>query len=173
MKRLIPKHQSGKIINALLTRITPKVAKQLPKLIKSTPKSAITKTVQNNGKIRLSLPGSTNVQPRQIVLEPQGNNKFYVHIRTWDDVQNKVPATITQEEKQQLFDALYDELPDGAEILFPQSGPGNYATRGTVAGLQKLSRDPRFIPGSKGVLQYKDSKTGEIREFEGTSFIKK
>ena len=173
MKRLIPKHQRGKIISALLTRITPKVTKQLPKLIKSTPKYAVTKQVQSNGKIRLSLPGSTNVQPRQIVLEPQGNNKFYVHIRTWDDIGNKVPATMTQEEKQQLFDALYDELPEGAEILFPQSGPGNYATRGTVAGLQKLSRDPRFIPGSKGILQYKDSKTGEIREFEGTSFIKK
>lgn len=173
MKRLIPKHQRGKIISALLTRITPKVTKQLPKLIKSTPTYAVTKQVQSNGKIRLSLPGSTNVQPRQIVLEPQGNNKFYVHIRTWDDVQNKVPATMTLEQKQQLFDALYDELPDGAEILFPQSGPDNYATRGTVAGLQKLSRDPRFTPGSKGILQYKDSKTGEIREFEGTSFIKK
>jgi len=54
----------------------------------------------------------------------------------WDDVENKIPASnVTNEEKQQLFDALYDELPEGAEILFPKSGPGNYGTRGTVAGL--------------------------------------
>jgi hypothetical protein len=45
MKYLIPKNQRGKIISALLTRITPKVTKQLPKLIKSTTKYAVTKQV--------------------------------------------------------------------------------------------------------------------------------
>jgi hypothetical protein len=103
------------------------------------------------------------------VLEPQGNNKYYVHMRMWDG--EKIPASITNEDKKLLFDALYNELPDGAEILFPKSGEGYYATRGTVAGLQRLARDSRFIPGQKGVLQYED-KDGEIKTYTGTSFIK-
>jgi len=45
MKHLIPKNQRGKIIGEIINRITPKVAKELPKLIKSTPKSAVTKQV--------------------------------------------------------------------------------------------------------------------------------
>jgi hypothetical protein len=56
-------------------------------------------------------------------------------MKVWDDVGRKVPANISNAEKQQLFDALYKELPEGAEILFPKSGPGYYGTRGTVAGL--------------------------------------
>lgn len=129
----------------------------------------VTRSEQANGKIRLSLYSHTEEKPRQIVLEPQGNNKYYVHMRIWDG--EKIPASITNEDKKLLFDALYNELPDGAEILFPKSGEGYYATRGTVAGLQRLARDSRFIPGRKGVLQYED-KNGEIKTYTGTSFIK-
>ena len=138
-------------------------------------KSGITKSVQDNGKIRLSLPSHTDNKPRQFVLEPArdaGDNKYYVHMRMWDDIENKIPASnVTNEEKQQLFDALYDELPEGAEILFPKSGPGFYGTRGTVAGLKHLERDSRFTPGTKGTLQYLD-KDGTVKTYEGTSFIK-
>lgn len=129
----------------------------------------VTRTVQDNGKIRLSLPSHTDANPRQFVLEPQGNNKFYVHMRTWDG--DHIPANLSNEDKQTLFQALYDELPEGGEILFPKSGPGYYGTRGTVAGLQRLSRDSRFTPGTKGTLQYLD-KDGTIKTYEGTSFIK-
>lgn len=130
----------------------------------------VTRTVQDNGKIRLSLPSHTDANPRQFVLEPQGNNKFYVHMRTWDG--DHIPANLSNEDKQTLFQALYDELPEGGEILFPKSGPGYYGTRGTVARLQRLSRDSRFTPGTKGTLQYLD-KDGTIKTYEGTSFIKK
>lgn len=122
------------------------------------------------GKITLSLPSHTTSNPRQIVLEPQDNNKFFVHMRIWDG--EKVPGAISQAEKQQLFDALYDELPEGAEILFPESSPTYRGTRGTVAGLMRLGRDKRFTPGTKGTLYYED-KNGALRTFEGTSFIKK
>jgi len=64
-------------------------------------------------------------------------------------------------------------LPDNAEILFPKSGENYYATRGTVAALQRISRDARFKKGNEsGVLKYID-KDGSIKEFSGTSFIKK
>lgn len=129
------------------------------------------KTIQDNGKIRLSLESHTDEHPRQIVIEPQGENKYYVHLRIWDG--EKVPGNISQEDKQKLFESLYKELPDGAEILFPKSGEGYYATRGTVAALQRLSRDDRFEKGNEsGVLKYTD-KDGSIKEYEGTSFIKK
>lgn len=130
----------------------------------------IIRSVEENGKIRLSLSSHTNENPRQIVLEPQGDNKYYVHIRIWDG--DHIPGKITKEDKQKLFDALYQELPDGAEILFPKSEEGYYATRGTVAALRRLSRDNRFEKGQSGVLKYKD-KDGSIKEFEGTGFIKK
>ena len=136
----------------------------------STEDTEIIKTVQDNGKIRLSLPSHTDEKPRQIVLEPQGNNKYYVHIRIWDG--EKVPGKISDEDKQKLFDALYNELPDGAEILLPKSEEGYYATRGTIAAMQRLARDNRFTPGTKGVVKYQD-KDGSIKEYEGTSFIKK
>ena len=131
----------------------------------------VNKTVQDNGKIRLSLTSHTENNPRQIVLEPQGNNKFYVHLRIWDG--EHIAGNISNEDKRKLFDALYNELPDGAEILFPKSGEGYYGTRGTVAGLMRLSRDPRFIPGKPGVLYYKDNPNDEqVKTYEGTSFIK-
>lgn len=132
--------------------------------------SPVIRTVQDNGKIRLSLPTHTDSNPRQFVLEPQGDNKFYVHMRTWDG--DHVPANLSNEDKQTLFQALYDELPDGAEILFPKSGPGYYGTRGTVAGLQRLARDSRFTPGTKGTLQYLDKDGKTVKTYEGTSFIK-
>jgi hypothetical protein len=68
-------------------------------------------------------------------MDPQGNNKYYVHMRVWDDVGKHVPGSISNTEKSNLFQTLYETLPDNAEILFPKSGPGNYGTRGTVAGL--------------------------------------
>lgn len=131
--------------------------------------TGVTKTVQSNGKIRLSLDSHTNEHPRQIVLEPQGDNKFYVHIRIWDG--DKIPGEISNEDKQKLFNALYNELPIGAEILLPKSGKGYYATRGTVAAMIRLSRDNRFKKGTPGVVQYKDGE--EIKQYSGTSFIKR
>jgi hypothetical protein len=68
-------------------------------------------------------------------MDPQGDNKYYVHMRVWDDVEKHVPGNISNVEKGNLFQTLYETLPDGAEILFPKSGPENYGTRGTVAGL--------------------------------------
>lgn len=135
--------------------------------------SDITRVVQENGKIRLQLPSHTENKPREIVIDPQGDNKYYVHIRMWDDVDKKIPASgVTDEQKQQLFDALYNELSDGAEILLPKSGPGYYATRGTIAGLQRLARDPRFTPGTKGTVEYLDKDGKTVKTFHGTSFIK-
>jgi hypothetical protein len=63
-------------------------------------------------------------------------------------------------------------LPDNSEILLPESHEGYYATRGAIAGLQRLSKDPRFTPGTEGVVKYED-KDGSIKEYHGTSFIKK
>lgn len=93
---------------------------------------------------------STKEHPRQIILDPQGDNKYYVHMKIWDG--EKIPGEISDEDKRKLFNALYKELPVGAEILFPKSGEGYYGTRGTVAGLMRLSRDERFSKGSEGVL---------------------
>ena len=130
----------------------------------------VIKHVQSDGKIKLSLSTSTKEHPRQIILEPQGDNKYYVHMKIWDG--EKIPGEISDEDKHKLFNALYKELPVGAEILFPKSGEGYYGTRGTVAGLMRLSRDERFSKGSEGVLQYED-KDGSIKEYKGTSFIKR
>jgi hypothetical protein len=71
-------------------------------------------------------------------------------MRTWDG--KKVPANLSAAEKNALFESVYNELPEGAEILFPKSSEDYLATRGTVAGLQRLSRDPRFEVGSPGTL---------------------
>ena len=137
-------------------------------------KDDIIRTEDSGGKIRLSLSSHTDENPRQIVLDPQGDNKFYVHIRVWDG--EKIPGKIFDEDKKKLFDALYDELPIGAEILLPESHEGYYATRGTIAALRRLSRDDRFKPGTEGIVKYedKDKKDGStiIREYKGSSFIK-
>ena len=45
-------------------------------------KPAITRVVGDNGKIRLRLASHTTDKPREFVLDPQGNNKFRVHMRT-------------------------------------------------------------------------------------------
>ena len=145
------------------------VPEQLRAQVESS--SDIVKTIQQDGKIRLSLESHTDERPRQIVIEPQGDNKYYIHLRIWDG--EKIPGNISNEDKQKLFDALYEELPDNAEILFPKSGENYYATRGTVAALQRISRDARFKKGNEsGVLKYID-KDGSVKEFSGTSFIKK
>lgn len=120
---------------------------------------------------RLRLPTHTKLRPREFVIENPNPNQYRVHMRVWDG--EKIPGKITKEEKQALFDAAYKEIPEGGEILFPESNPIDYiATRGTVAGLQRLARDSRFLPGNKGVLYYLD-KDGLVKTFEGTSFIKK
>jgi len=63
--------------------------------------NGIIRSVADDGKIKLSLPSHTAENPRQIVLDPQGNNKFYIHLRFWDG--EKVPAKVTNEDKQRLF----------------------------------------------------------------------
>ena len=130
----------------------------------------VNRTVERDGTIRMSLPSHTNEQPRQFVIDPQGNNKYYIHMKTWDG--KKVPANLSAAEKNALFESVYNELPEGAEILFPKSSEDYLATRGTVAGLQRLSRDKRFSPGQEGTLLYYDDKTRQTKTYTGTSFIK-
>lgn len=126
----------------------------------------VNKVVQNNGNILLQLASHSSRKPRQLRIEPQGNNSFRVHASTW--------GGLTDIEKKQLYEALYKELPENAKILFPESNPDYLATRGTVASLLRLKRDPRFTPGSTlQKLMYKDNKDGSIKFFEGTSFTKK
>ena len=131
--------------------------------------NGIERSVDLGGKIRLSLPSHTAANPRQIVLEPKGNNQFRPHIRIWDG--DRIPGVVSPMDKQTLYETMVEQLPKGSELLFPQSGPGYYGTRGTVAGLQRLGRDGRFIPGKNGVLQFID-KDGTVKTFSGTSFIK-
>lgn len=124
----------------------------------------VNKVVQNNGNILLRLASHSARKPRQLRIEPQGNNSFRVHASTW--------GGLTNTEKKQLYESLYKELPENAKILFPESNPNYLATRGTVSSLLKLKRDSRFTPGSTiQKLMYKD-KDGSIKFFEGTSFTK-
>lgn len=126
----------------------------------------VNKVVQNNGNILLQLASHSSRKPRQLRIEPQGNNSFRVHASTW--------GGLTDIEKKQLYEALYKELPENAKILFPESNPNYLATRGTVASLLRLKRDPRFTPGrTLQKLMYKDNKDGSVKFFEGTSFTKK
>lgn len=121
-------------------------------------------------KIRLRLPSHTQEKPREVVLVPHGNNQYELHIRTWDG--DHVPANLNPQEKTSLFESVYNELPEGAEILFPESSADYPATRGTVAALTHLSRDPRFKRGNTtGMLVYTD-KNGNLQTFTGNSFIK-
>ena len=131
--------------------------------------NGITRSKGLKGELRLSLPSHTKTSPRQLVLEPAGDNKFRPHIRVWDG--EHIPGVLSNQDKTALYEAMYDALPDGAELLFPQSGLDYQGTRGTVAGLLRLRRDPRFVPGSKGVLYYTD-KDGTTKVFTGNSFIK-
>lgn len=134
-------------------------------LAKDALTGGVNKVVQNNGNILLQLASHSARKPRQLRIEPQGNNAFRVHASTW--------GGLTDTEKKQLYEALYKELPENAKILFPESNPDYLATRGTVASLLRLKRDPRFTPGSTlQKLMYKD-KDGSIKFFEGTSFTKK
>lgn len=135
-------------------------------LVKDALTGGVNKVVQNNGNILLQLASHSSRKPRQLRIEPQGNNTFRVHASTW--------GGLTDIEKKQLYEALYKELPENAKILFPESNPNYLATRGTVASLLRLKRDPRFTPGSTlQKLMYKDNKDGSIKFFEGTSFTKK
>ena len=124
----------------------------------------VNKVVQNNGNILLQLASHSARKPRQLRIEPQGNNTFRVHASTW--------GGLTNTENKQLYEALYKELPENAKLLFPESNPDYLATRGTVSSLLRLKRDSRFTPGSTlQKLMYKD-KDGSIKFFEGTSFTK-
>lgn len=135
-------------------------------LVKDALTGGVNKVVQNNGNILLQLASHSVRKPRQLRIEPQGNNSFRVHASTW--------GGLTNTEKKQLYEALYKELPENAKILFPESNPDYLATRGTVASLLRLKRDPRFTPGrTLQKLMYKDNKDGSIKFFEGTSFTKK
>ena len=161
---------SSKWINrSVPSTLTEELEKEaLPEIISEEETSYGTKVLQGNGKIRLRLASHTDKFPREIVLEPQPGNSFYVHIRTWNG--DKIPANLSQEEIHALQEALYNELPIGAEILIPESGPGNYATRGTIAALKRLGRDHRYSQGMRGKVLYDDN--GKIRKFKTTSFIK-
>lgn len=133
-------------------------------LAKDALTGGVNKVVQNNGNILLQLASHSSQKPRQLRIEPQGNNSFRVHASTW--------GGLTNTEKKQLYEALYKELPENAKILFPESNPNYLATRGTVSSLLRLKRDSRFTPGSTiQKLMYKD-KDGSIKFFEGTSFTK-
>lgn len=134
-------------------------------LAKDALTGGVNKVVQNNGNILLQLASHSSRKPRQLRIEPQGNNSFRVHASTW--------GGLTDIEKKQLYESLYKELPENAKILFPESNPNYLATRGTVSSLLRLKRDSRFTPGSTlQKLMYKD-KDGSIKFFEGTSFTKK
>jgi hypothetical protein len=39
-------------------------------------------------------------------MDPQGNNKYYVHMRVWDDVGKHIPGNISNVEKSNLFQTL-------------------------------------------------------------------
>ena len=169
-RKLAKRMLSSKWINrSVPSTLTEELEKEaLPEIISEEKTSYGTKVLQGNGKIRLRLASHTDEFPREIVLEPQPGNSFYVHIRTWNG--DKIPANLSQEEIHALQEALHDELPIGAEILIPESGPGNYATRGTIAALKRLGRDPRYSQGIPGKVLYDDN--GKIRKFKTTSFIK-
>ena len=145
--KLIPKYKGGK------------------SLVKT-----VSKIIGKQGKIRLQLPEHTAAMAREFVLEPQGNNQYYVHMRTWDG--DHVPAQLSPEQRKALFEAAYNELPQEAIILAPKSSPDYLATRGTVAGIKRLERDPRFIRwGQPQPLMYTD-KDGNTKEMLVTGFRK-
>lgn len=177
--KLIPKHISGALIRKLIPKgkslqeffdlAKSRGLKNIESKLSKHPEEFVTKVVQEDGKVRLRLPNHTSAKARELRLDPQGNNQFYTHIRTWDG--EKIPANISPLEKKALYEALYKELPEGGEILFPKSSKEFLGTRGTVAGLKRMEKDSRFIKGKAGQLMYKD-KDGSIKVYEGHGFIK-
>lgn len=127
----------------------------------------ITKVVQENGKIRLRLSSHTDNAPREIVIVPQGNSQYYVHVRTWNDPKRKIAANLTQDEIQSLLNALYDEIPIGGEILVPQTTVNEPGTRGTLAAFYRLMRDPRFEQGHNiGTIWYPSKNQDYVPNFK-------
>ena len=131
-------------------------------------------SIDPNGKIRIQLRTHTKTRPREFVLDPAGNNQYRFHQRIWDDVDKKVPGTLTQQEKDLLFQSVLDELPEGATILPTQSTPDYLATVGTVKGRKILNRmakaDGRFVFGELQPFQYLED--GTIKEWSTPSITK-
>ena len=131
-------------------------------------------SIDPNGKIRIQLRTHTKTKPREFVLDPVGNNQYRFHQRIWDDVDKKVPGTLTQQEKDLLFQSVLDELPEGATILPTQSTPDYLATVGTVKGRKILNRmaeaDGRFVLGEPQPFQYLEN--GTVKEWSTPSITK-
>ena len=131
-------------------------------------------SIDPNGKIRIQLRTHTKTRPREFVLDPAGNNQYRFHQRIWDDVNKKVPGTLTQQEKDLLFQSVLDELPEGATILPTQSTPDYLATVGTVKGRKILNRmakaDGRFVFGELQPFQYLED--GTVKEWSTPSITK-
>lgn len=131
-------------------------------------------TIDPNGKIRIQLRTHTKTKPREFVLDPVGNNQYRFHQRIWDDVDKKVPGTLTQQEKNLLFQSVLDELPEGTTILPTQSTPDYLATVGTVKGRKILNRmaeaDGRFVLGEPQPFQYLED--GIVKEWSTPSITK-
>lgn len=109
-----------------------------------------TKFYQNNGKIRLRLPEHTQANPQEIVLEPAGKNKFgvnqyRVHIRVPEKT-----GSISAAERNNLLQILYEELPDNAIIIPPESSIEEPVKRGAIAAYRWISRNPSFAVGVRG-----------------------
>ena len=128
---------------------------------------------QPDGTIRLRLPEHTAEKPREIKIDPKDGQGHNVHIRTWDDAVNHVPASnMSKEDKQILYEGLKHEIPEGTIINIPKSGPDNYATRGTIAGLKYFEKDPVWTPGSQHGLVFFKDKNGQIGSYFTSNFIK-
>lgn len=128
---------------------------------------------QPNGTIRLRLPEHTAEKPREIKIDPKDGEGHNVRIRTWDDAMNHVPASnMSKEDKQTLYEGLKHEIPEGTIINIPKSGPGNYATRGTIAGIKYFEIDPVWTPGSQHGLVFFKDKNGQIGSYFTSTFVK-
>ena len=132
----------------------------------------VSRITQPNGTLRLRLDSHTQAQPREFVLKPVKDNNYQFHQRIWDG--EKVPGTLTPQEKQVLFQSTLDELPEGATILPTQSTPDYLATVGTVKGrkiLNKMAKaDGRFTLGEPQTFQYEEN--GVIKDWATPSITK-
>lgn len=129
------------------------------------------KFTQSDGTIRLRLPEHTSAKPREIKIDPKKGEGYNIHMRTWDDPVNRIPANISSQDKQLLFSGLTEELPEGTVINIPESGPDFLATRGTIAGIKRLERSPLFEPGQQtGTVMYQGKNGVEV--YPTTSFVK-